>query len=339
MKKKATSSDVAWHAGVSQSTVSRALSNSSQVSEAMREKVRKVAKELNYTVDKNASNLRSQHSNTIALLLFKDTTNNDSVINPFFLALLSSITNACADKGYDLLISFQQNSDDWHADFDVSNKADGLIFLGYGDYQDYKARIAQLITQGTKFVCWGAPSEDLPFVSIGCDNFKGSEEITEHLIQQGKQHIAFLGSSSSKAPEFFERYKGYCQALVNNNIVINENLKFDALYTEKSGYEAAKKLINSGERFDAICTACDLIAIGAMRALKEHKIAIPSQVAVVGFDDISIANYSSPPLTTVRQNTKLAGELLVSSLIELLNNKKTSIELIPPELIIRKSCH
>jgi len=338
MKKKATSSDVAWHAGVSQSTVSRALSNSSQVSEAMREKIKKVAKELNYIVDKNASNLRSQHSNTIALLLFKDTTNNDSAINPFFLSILSSITNACADKGYDLLVSFQQNSDDWHADFNVSNKADGLILLGYGNYQDYEKRLEQLIRQNTKFVCWGSPAKNLPIISIGCDNFQGSKNITEHLIQQGREYIAFLGDISCDAPEFFERYKGYRLALNNHNLVINNNLQFNAFYTEKSGYDATKKLINSGVKFDGICAACDSIAIGAMRALLENNILIPKQVAVVGFDDISIANYTYPPLTTVKQDTNLAGKLLVSTLIDLLNNDKAFAKLIEPELVIRKSC-
>lgn len=338
MKKKATSSDVAWHAGVSQSTVSRALSNSSQVSEAMRQKIQKIAKQLNYIVDKNASNLRSQHSNTIALLLFKDTTNSDSAINPFFLAILSSITNACADKGYDLLVSFQQNSNDWHADFDASNKADGLIFLGYGDYQDYEKKLAPLIAQGTNFVCWGILPDNLPVVSIGCDNFQGCKKITEHIIKQKKQHIAFIGGATNSAPEFLKRYQGYCQALKDNRLVTNDNLQFKALPTEQSGFDATVKLINSGEKFDAICAACDLIAIGALRALQEHNIAIPEQVAVVGFDDIALANCTFPPLTTVKQDTKLAGELLVNTLLELINGNKVSPQLIAPELVIRKSC-
>jgi len=283
--------------------------------------------------------LRSQHSNTIALLLFKDAINDDSAINPFFLSILSSITNECADKGYDLLISFQQNSTDWHADFDVSNKADGLIFLGYGDYQDYEKRLAQLIEQGTKFVCWGAPAGNLPLLTIGCDNFQGSKKITEHVIRQGKKSIAFLGSTTCHEPEFFERYKGHCQALKEHDLVINEQRQINALYTENSGYEATVELINSGVKFDAICAACDLIAVGAMRALQKHNITIPEQVAVVGFDDISIASYTYPPLTTVKQDTKLAGELLVNTLIEVFNNKITSAKLIQPELVIRKSCN
>lgn len=338
MREKATSFDIAYQAGVSQSTVSRALRNSPLVNEETRQKIQAIAKELNYKVDKNASNLRSQHCDTIALLLFEDPTNDDSAINPFFLSMLGSITRACAVKGYDLLVSFQQSSNDWHADFEDSNKADGLILLGYGDFVDYEEKLIKLSEQGTHFVRWGAEVKDLPIVSIGCDNFLGGREITEHVIKQGKKHFAFLGSASSHAPEFFDRYKGHCQALRNHNLTVNKNAQFNAYYTEEAGYEAACKLIASGEKFDAICAASDLIAIGAMRALKEQGFSIPEQVVVVGFDDIAIASFTFPPLTTVKQDTKLAGELLVDTLLDSINGKDTSTTLITPKLVIRKSC-
>ena len=126
---KANSIDIAYRAGVSQSTVSRALRNSPLVNKATRERIQAIAKELNYKVDKNASNLRLKSSATIALLLFEDPTSDDSLINPFFLSMLGSITRACARSGYDLLVSFQQMNADWHADFEDSNKADGIILL------------------------------------------------------------------------------------------------------------------------------------------------------------------------------------------------------------------
>ncbi len=151
----------------------------------------------------------------------------------------------------------------------------------------------------------------MPIVSIGCDNFLGGKEITEHVIKQGRKHFAFLGSASTHAPQFFDRYKGYCQALKNHNLVINENAQFNVFYTEEAGYDAAVKLIESGEKFDAIFAASDLIAI---------------------------ASFTFPPLTTVKQDTQLAGELLVSTLLESINGKETSTTLISPELVIRKSC-
>ena len=338
MKAKATSFDIAHQAGVSQSTVSRALRNSPLVNEATRLKVQAIAKELNYKVDKNASNLRTQQSDTIALLLFEDPTNDDSAINPFFLSMLGSITRACANKGYDLLVSFQQASHDWHADFEDSNKADGLILLGYGDYVDYEEKLIKLIDQGTHFVRWGAEVKNLPIVSIGCDNVQGGLQITEHVIAQGKKQFAFLGEASGHAPEFLDRYKGHCQALKDHQLLINKNLQFDAVSTEESGYEATCQLIAQGEPFDAIFAASDLIAIGAIRALQEKNMAVPEQVAVVGFDDIATASFTFPPLTTVKQNTTLAGEILVDKLLMLIGGEEAVTTLIPTELVIRKSC-
>ena len=338
MKEKATSFDIAYQAGVSQSTVSRALRNSPLVNEETRQKIQAIAKELNYKVDKNASNLRSQHCDTIALLLFEDPTNDDSAINPFFLSMLGSITRACADKGYDLLVSFQQASNDWHADFEDSNKADGLILLGYGDYVDYEEKLIKLHEQETHFVRWGAEVEDLPTVSIGCDNILGGKEITEHVIKQGKKHFAFLGSASTHAPEFFDRYKGHCLALKNHNLVINEKAQFNALYTEEAGYNAACQLIDSGEKFDAIMGASDLIAVGALRALQERKINVPDDVAVFGFDDIPIASFTFPALTTAKQDTIRAGELLVDKLLQLIKGEPAETELMATTLVVRKSC-
>src|SRR6267142_3811238 len=143
MTAKSTSIDVAYRAGVSQSTVSRALRGSPTVNEETRKRIEEIAHKLNYTVDKNASNLRTQHSNTIALLFFEDPTPDDSLINPFFLAMLGSITRACAQRGYDLLISFQQQSGNWHVDYEDSRKADGILLLGYGDYLEYRERLDQ----------------------------------------------------------------------------------------------------------------------------------------------------------------------------------------------------
>ena len=338
MKSKATSFDIAYRAGVSQSTVSRALRNSPLVNEETRLKVQAIARELNYKVDKNASNLRTQQSATIALLLFEDPTSDDSMINPFFLSMLGSITRACSDKGYDLLVSFQQMNNDWHADFEDTNKADGIILLGYGDFVDYEQKLQQLIAQNTRFVRWGAEVKELPVVSVGCDNFHGGYQLTEHVLKNGRKRFAFLGGASSHSPEFLDRYLGHCKALTDNGLNADRDYQFDAISTEESGYDAAIKLIESGMPFDAIFGASDLIAIGAMRALQEHNIRIPEDVAIVGFDDIPIASFTFPPLTTARQNTKLAGELLVDKLLKQINGETVGTTLMPTSLIVRKSC-
>ncbi len=337
MKGKTTSLDVAHLAGVSQATVSRALRGSPLVNEQTRRRIQRIARELDYTVDKNASNLRFQHSGTLALLFFEDPTPDDSQINPFFISMLASITRACADRGYDLLISFQQLSNNWHADYEDSQKADGIILLGYGDYVEYRSRLTRLVEQGTHFVRWGAVLPDQPGTSIGCDNFQGGRDMARHLIAQGRREIAFLGHASEHYPEFGERYRGYASALAEHGLAASPTLQVDAVISEQAGYEAAGALLDRGRRFDAVFAACDLIAIGAMRALHDHGIAVPEGVAVAGFDDIPMASLASPALSTVQQNTSLAGRLLVDTLLGLIRDQPVQSSTIPCELHFRRS--
>ena len=338
MKGRATSFDIAYYAGVSQSTVSRALRNSHLVNEKTRKKVHKVAKELNYTVDKNARNLRSQKSGTLALLIFQDQTTDDSHINPFFLSMLGSIMRACTKKGYDLLVSFQELSDDWHADYEDSHKADGIILLGYGDYTDYEEKLHQLETQETHFVRWGAIEKNKPGVSIGCDNFSGGYTITQHLINLGRKNIAFIGDASKSFPEFFDRYKGCCKALESSGLKISKRLQINAISNEESGHSAVKELLRSKQLCDAIFCASDSIATGVIKALRNNNISIPEDIAVVGYDNIPLAEFIRPPLTTVQQDTNLAGEVLVDTLLARINEQPVEATMLPAELVIRESC-
>lgn len=334
---KPTSFDIAELAGVSQPTVSRALRGSPSVSEATRKRIEAIATQLNYKVDKNATNLRSGHSNTLALLLFEDPTPDDSLINPFFLSMLGSITRTCALRGYDLLISFQQSSSDWHVDFEDSRKADGLILLGYGDYHDYETRLGKLVEQGTHFVRWGSVQPGAREVVVGCDNVQGGRDATAHLAALGRRSIAFLGAASSGFPEFLDRYTGYSQALAAAGLPRSLTLQVDATSTEESGHEAALRLIARGEPFDAIVAASDLIALGAMRALQEAGKRIPEDVAVTGFDDILSAGLANPPLTTVTQQPSEAGVVLVDTVLKLIREGAAASTVLPARLVVRRS--
>jgi DNA-binding LacI/PurR family transcriptional regulator len=337
MKGKATSIDIAHLAGVSQATVSRALRGSPLVNEETRRRIQAAVEQLNYKVDKNASNLRRMYSGTLALLLFEDPTADESHINPFFLSMLGSITRACSQQGYDLLISFQQFSRDWHADFADSKKADGIILLGYGDYLAYRDKLEKLVAQGTCFVRWGAVLPDQPGVSIGCDNFHGGYAVAEHLLERGCRRIAFLGDASSHYPEFFERYRGYVDALQQAGVAVDPALQENAESTEHSGYEAMYRLITREVGFDAVFAASDLIAIGALRALSVHGLRVPQDVALAGFDDIAMASFVNPPLTTVLQDTRQAGEVLVDSLLKLIRAEPVESAILPAKLIVRRS--
>ncbi|WDJ99721.1 LacI family DNA-binding transcriptional regulator [Xanthomonas campestris pv. incanae] len=337
IKGKATSLDIAYLAGVSQPTVSRALRGSPMVNEDTRQRILRIARELNYKVDKNASSLRLRNAGTLALLFFEDPTADDSLINPFFHSMLGSITRACALQGYDLLVSFQQLSKDWQADYEDSNKADGIILLGYGDYQESRQRLQLLVEQGTHFVRWGAALPGQPGISIGSDNYQGGLDITEHLLAQGCRRIAFLGHASNHYPEFEERYREHVAALALQGVAADAALQLDAITTELSGYTACLALLDSGQAFDAVCAASDLIAIGAMRALRERGLRVPQDVAVSGFDDIALAASVAPALSTVQQDTKQAGALLVESLVALIRGDAAQSRTIPVRLAVRES--
>ena len=335
MKHKPTSFDIAHLAGVSQSTVSRALNDSPLVNIATRQKVQEIARELNYQVDKNASNLRRQRSSTIALLLFEDPTSDDSLVNPFFLAMLGSITKACAAKGYDLLVSFQNLDNNWQAEYEDSHKADGLILLGYGDYRSYAGKLSQLHQHNTHVMRWGAPVEQWPGISIGCDNFSGGQSVTRHLLSHDYRSFAFIGDIGDKAPEFQSRYDGFLSALDKHHT----HHQYDAISSEEAGIEAANHLLETTSALpDAIVCAADIIAVGVLQQLKEAGIRVPEDVAVVGFDNIQLAAFTTPGLTTVQQNTAQAGEKLVENLLLAIDGHPTDDHLLPTNLVVRQSC-
>jgi DNA-binding LacI/PurR family transcriptional regulator len=335
--RRPTSFDIAALAGVSQPTVSRALSGSPAVSEATRQRVFEAAEALNYKVDKNASNLRRQASKTLALLFFEDPTPDDSLINPFYLSMLGSITRSCAQRGYDLLISFQQLSGNWHVDYEDSRKADGIILLGYGDYLLYRPRLEQLIEQGTHFVRWGSAQLGQLGTTIGSDNAQGGLDAARHLLAQGRRRIAFIGTASPQYPEFLERWSGYAAALAEAGLTPDAALQADAISTEESGHDATLRLLEAGIAFDAIFAASDLIAIGAMRALGEAGRLVPRAVAVVGFDDLPAASLANPPLTTVMQNPRRAGQVLVETLLQLIEGQEVGNAVLPVQLVVRGS--
>ena len=335
---KTTSFDIAHRAGVSQATVSRALRDSPLVNPVTRERIKRIARELNYQVDRTASGLRSQYSHTLALLLFEDPTTDDSQINPFFLSMLGNITRAAASRNYDLLVSFQQLSDDWHIKYKASNRADGIILLGYGEYSGFADKVKKLIDADAHFVVWGATGPHLGGHTVGCDNAKGAYDATRHLLNLGRKNIAFLGGATDDSPEFKKRYEGYCEALKSAGLSIDPDLQYFADNQETSGASATARLVESGKTFDSIFTASDLIAIGAIKQLRKAGLKIPDDVSVVGFDDIPAAYYFNPSLTTVHQDTIVAGEQLVTQVIRMIEGEDLESQLVEPTLIVRGSC-
>jgi DNA-binding LacI/PurR family transcriptional regulator len=332
---KPTSFDIAHLAGVSQPTVSRALRGSKSVSLATRQKIEAIAHQLNYTVEKSASSLPSQRTNTLALLLFEDQTRDESNINPFFLAMLGSITQHCANRGLDLLISFQKLDDDWHQRYQDSHRADGLILLGFGDHTAGEPRLRQLLRSGIHFVRWGSVDDGRIGATVGSDNFGAGRMAGEHLLAHGRRKIAFLGQADSHYPEFEQRYAGLAKAIATAGLEPDRSLVVDAVSSEETGYMAARELLARGVVFDAVFAASDVIAIGAMRALAEAGLNVPNDISVVGFDDIPAAAFSSPPLTTLMHDMAIAGEALVESVLAQVEGRVPSPCVLPARLVVR----
>ncbi len=336
-----TSRDIADIAGVSQATVSRALRNSPLVRQETRDRIQEIARELNYFVNRNAAGLRTHQSNTLALLLFDDTPEGATrpKQNLFLLSMMDYITRSAARHGYDVLVSLQQLHNDWHIEYQASHRADGLILLGYGDYAEYREKLEALSEANTRFMIWGPVIKDQPGHSFGCDNDNGGFQATRHLLSLGRRNIAFIGSTSSRvSPELSARYKGYVRALGEKGIAENSRLVLPANNSERQGYCAAVELLESKEPFDGIFAVTDLVAIGAMKALRDRGVSVPDDVSVVGFDDMPLASHVSPALTTMQQNARFGAEGLVRGIVGMIEGKPVESTLMAPRLIVRRSC-
>src|SRR5688572_5671787 len=233
--------------------------------------------------------------------------------------------------------SRQKRSKDTQKKNEDTRATQRIIFCSVRDYAEYLARVVWGWSKGTHFVRWGPVLEGQPGICVGCDNMQGGYDVARHLLDSGRRKLAFLGAASTHYPEFFDRFRGYERAMLEAHAPITSALQVDAITTEESGFQAARELRARGVEFDAIVAASDLIAIGALRALQDAGIDVPRQVAVTGFDDIPAASLTNPPLTTVVQDTRRAGELLVESLLSQLTGEPVANRVIPTTLVIRKS--
>jgi len=336
--KRPTSFDIAELAGVSQATVSRALSRNSPVSEAVRKRVFEAAAKLNYTVDINARKLRSKKINTIAVLLSEDLDHSDNRINPFFLPLIGSILDYANTKGVDVLMSLQKPGADWGADYGFSRRADGIIFLGYRDFEAYKQKVEVLRQVGEPWVVFGPVMKETPDLFVGSQNEEGAHSAVAHLIGLGRQRIVFLGEASEDHSEFFERFKGYQRAHAERGLIPDERLAVDCFISREEGAAAIDRLLDEGVSFDAVFAVTDLLAIGAIQSLQKRGLNVPKDVSVMGFDDLWACTCINPTLSTVRQDTTTAARVLLDTLAALIDGEPVEMTRIPTTLMIRESC-
>ncbi len=326
--------DIARLAGVSVSTVSRALAGSELVNSKTRELVHRIAEENNYKVNTRARNFRKKDCLTFAFLLPAALRGDWSLSDPFFMEIMSSVAEAVDKRGHQLLLaSTHAISGDWLKDFVNSQTTDGVILIGQGGQH---VHINDIAKNFPSISVWGAKlSEDQSYSTVGTDNEEGGFRATRHLLNIGRRHIAFLGYSNQ--PEIKLRDRGYRRALYEFGIDVQPGLERIALAGQDVGYQTTRELIRSGIKFDAIFAVSDVYAISALQALQEADIRVPEDVAIVGYDDIAMASLYNPSLTTIRQNHIDAGPLLVDNLLSAMNGEKPKhIEMVP-KLIVRAS--
>lgn len=325
--------DIARLAGVSKSTVSRALSDSPLVNEETKKKIRELAKQHHYIIDQRARNFRLQQTNTIGVAFPFRHDKEQHVSDPFFLDLLGHLADGLVERGYDLLLPKPKfEEDDWLEKMTATRRVDGLILIGQGVQHDM---INEFAKHYEPLVVWGAEIEGQRYVTVGSDNVLGGYKATKYLIEQGRRNIAFFGNITP--PEFNARYRGYVKAHKEAGVAIQDDLLISSPLSNDIAFETMSRALNHGPEMDAIVAASDVIAISAVQALKRAGKRVPQDVAVVGYDDIPLAAYVEPPLTTIRQDTEQAAKLLLDRLFAKMEGKKTSSAKVGGELIIRAS--
>ena len=326
--------DVAKRAGVSISTASRALNDHPAVNARTKQLVWKLARELDYPFRRYMPAGPIGAEGCIALVVPRPQGRDTFLDDPFFLELFAGVGEAARDRGCDLLLSqgSPQSFEELEAAIQTS-RADGVIFIGQSSLHE---AFNQLAETEKRFVVWGAELPDQRYCSVGGDNLRGGRRATLHLGRRGRKRIVFLGDT--EAPEIFQRYRGYMEALAELGLKPDDELVVSAQLEVESAESCVDGLLSGGVAFDAVVAATDLVAFGAIRALQRGARAVPADVSVVGFDNVAFSRYAYPPLTTVNQDTKAAGRLLVSKLLDGSNGAGARSERIPTELIIRETC-
>ncbi|WP_174549212.1 LacI family DNA-binding transcriptional regulator [Novosphingobium rosa] len=332
---RVTSFDVAAEAGVSQSTVSRALAGDPVVSEATRARVAAAAAKLKYHVDENAARLRTGKTGTLAVVVVVRPVQDMKDFNPFHFSLLGSVCAAASARGHDTLVSFQGAPDELRGLYQEQRKADGMIVIGTSENASAWDYFHEIAKGGADIVCWGSPIEDLDW--IRSDNRGGARLATGHLIEAGYRNIVCIASETSAQRQFKERWQGYAERMTEEGLP-PRLITFEEGYSrDEQGRRAAEALIASGEPFDAIFCCCDEMALGVLPTLREHGISVPDQVGVVGFDGIRAGALASPALTTIEPDFHAAGAALVDRLLGVIAGKAVEKQRVPVRLLRRGS--
>ena len=328
-----TISDIAELAGVSKSTVSRALNDSPLIGKETRERIQSLAQKYNFKINVPARRLSLKQSNTIAFVTHAYH-KEFSVADLFGLEIMGGVSKGLSAQGYDMLVvHVNPHETEWAHLYLDTGRVDGFILLTATRKQFH---IQALLEMDAPFIVWGAPPPNAEYCSVTGDNLNGGRIATEYLVDQGYRRIGFIGGPQEEL-EVQHRFEGYEKALRASGQTVDPALVAYGDFSNTSGAQAMAKMLAQAPDLDAVFVNSDLMAIAAMDMLREHGRRVPEDVAVVGYDDLSISEYSNPPLTTVRQYIPLAGKMLAENLIKFLETGVVTNEVTPVELVVRKS--
>jgi LacI family transcriptional regulator len=329
--RQATIRDVARAARVSVATVSRALNDSGPVHDDTRRRVHDAAENLRFTPHGAARSLITSRTSTLGVLL-------PDLYGEFFSEIIRGIDRGAQRAGYQLLLSSARNArDEVHGAFRAMyGRVDGLILMAPD------VELAEMFAQrrdGTPIVFINSPVESGDARVITIDNHGGAYQMVRHLVEKGHERIAII-RGAERNHDAAERLRGYRDALDDSGVRRDPRWELHGDFTEAAGYRATRALLKLPARPTAIFAANDAMAIGALSALREDGIVVPHDMAVAGFDDIPIARYVSPPLSSVHVPIAQLGEramdLLLGAITEPADGDGRRV-VLPTTLVIRKS--
>ncbi len=331
MKRAKTLADIARLAGVAESTVSRALKNSPLISDATRARVHAIAEAHNFHLDSRARSFKTGRSQTLAVVINLSPGSGQVLSDPFLLGLVGCLADEAALQGYDLLFSTQRqfNAHQTLA-YVAGRRADGLLIIGQGNAPE---SLAQLAGQQAPFVVWGQATPTNLYPTVGTNNVQGGYLAAQHLLARGKSALVFLGDT--RHPEILARYQGFQQALTEA-ARSEAHADVQAAFCMQSGQEETARLLAECQ-FDGLVCSSDLIAMGAINALQSQGKHIPQDVAVTGFDNISLSQFMSPALTTIEQDIRLGARHMVQAVIATIEGKEAHNIELAPKLVVRNT--
>lgn len=321
-----TIAEVAKRAGVSISTVSRVMNGLDRVHPQTRERVLDVIQTLRYQPSAFARGLATQQTHTIGFVI-------PTISDPFYLNIVRGLEEGAAAESYSLLVVSQTSKADERRMLELftQKRVDGLVVVGAMMPQ---AVLAQLQAQGFPVVLLQQGEQ----ATFAVDNYNGATLVTEHLLALGYQEFAYLAGSDD-TPDNAERFRGFCDTLVRAGVAFNPQLFAQGNFSQGSGSGAVTELLNRKLPFEAIFAANDQMAIDAILTLRKHGLRVPADVAVAGFDDIPLARYIVPPLTTVRQPAYELGFRGAQAVVSALRGEPLPEGVVlPVELVVRESC-